>query len=234
MSNNKLINFLKKNDTNILAGVGIVDGMVLGSYLWFKTGQKIKKGEIKKKWKVLLLPILNTLLSTGVIIYSIKVGNKRLAALGAAYNLTEVAFQQYIDKTKEKLGEKKADEIGAEVSKDNAKKATNSDIMLVSKDGDTVFYEPLTGRFFKSTWTKIQKAANNLNADALGSFDGKVSLTEWLIELGLSKTDISDELGWDVTNGRNGIIDISLDAVLNDEDVPCGMIRYNTRPKHFE
>lgn len=234
MNNNKILNFLKKNDTNILAGVGIVDGMILGSYLWFKTGQKIKKGEIKKKWKVLLLPILNTILSTGVIVYSIKVGNKRLAALGAAYNLTEVAFQQYIDKTKEKLGEKKADEIGTEVSKDNAKKATKGDVMVLSQDGDTVFYEPLTGRYFKSTWTKIQKAANNLNAAALGSFDGKVSLTEWLIELGLPKTDISDEIGWDVTNGRNGIIDISLDAVLDDKDVPCGSIRYNTRPKHFE
>lgn len=246
----KIISFVKNNDTNIITGIGIADGLVLGSYLWYRTGQKVQKifinkendiqrkltfkEKVKNSWKLFLLPTANTLISGGLLIYSAKVGNKRLAALGAAYNLTEVAFQKYIDKTKEELGDKKATAIAQDISKDNIKEGNNN-LLVLTGEGDSIFYEPLTDRYFKSNWTKIQKVANELNATAMSAFDGKISLTEWFSRLGLPKTDISDEMGWDVQkNGKNGIIDISIDAVLNNEDVPCGAIRYNTRPIYFE
>lgn len=244
--NNKILNFLKNNDTNILTGIGITDGLLVGGYLWYRTGQKVNnimrnyindkkltfKDKVKATWKIFILPVANTLLSGGLLIYSVKVGNKRLAALGAAYNLTEVAFQKYIDKTKEEIGEKKANSIAQEVSKDSIK--DNNNTIIVNSNGNSMFYEPLTDRYFNSSWEKIQKAANELNASAMAGFDGRISLTDWFLHLGLDKTDISDEIGWDPQeNGKNGIIDISIDAVLNKDDVPCGAIRYNTRPKFF-
>lgn len=238
---NKLINFVKANDTNIMTGVGIADGLVFGAYLWYRTGQKVmKKTEDKKtfkekakaSWKLFILPTVNTLISGGLIIYSAKVGSKRLAALGAAYNLTEVAFQNYIDKTKEVIGEKKAEKIAQDISSDNIQKETNN-LVVVTGDGDNMFYEPLTDRYFQSNWTKIQKVANELNAAALSGFDGRISLTEWFSKLGLPRTDISDEIGWDPQNGKDNMIDISIDAVLHN-DVPCGAIRYNIRPKYFK
>ena len=245
----KLITFVKHNDTNIMTGIGIANGLGLGAYLWYRTGQKVQhkiqieeqsaqreltfKEKVKHTWKMFILPAVNTLVSGGLLIYSAKVGNKRLAALGAAYNLTEVAFQKYVDKTKETLGEKKAEKIAQDISNDNVQGEKNN-LVVVTGDGDSMFYEPLTDRYFYSNWTKIQKAANELNAAALTGFDGKITLTEWFSRLGLAKTDISDSLGWDPqNNGKNGIIDISIDAVLR-EDVPCGAIRYNTRPKYFE
>ena len=170
------------------------------------------------------------------MIYSTRVSNKKLAALGAAYNLTEVAFQNFIDKTKKEVGDKKVNDISQEVSKDafNNQDGANSIVMMPS-DGNVTFYEPLTDRYFRSTWTKIQKAANELNSQALTGWEGKITLSEWFYKLGLPKTDISDEMGWEPQiNGKNGIIDISLDAILNSDNVPCGAIRYNTRPKYFE
>lgn len=245
---NKVVNFIKKNDTNILTGLGIIDGLGFGAYLWYKTGQKVMrvidnkskelnrqltvKEKIKHSWKIFILPTVNTAISASLLIYSAKLGNKRLAALGAAYNLTEMAFQKYVDKTKEELGNKKAEAIAQDIEKDQfVEKPAN---VLITGNGEVTFYEPLTDRYFQSSWTKIQKAANELNASATSSFDGRISLTEWFSKLGLPKTDISDEMGWDVQNdGKNGIIDISLDAILNSDDVPCGAIRYNTRPKYF-
>lgn len=248
---NKVMNFIQKNDTNILTGIGIANGLVIGGYLWYMTGVKCnriltneeqKKGskltakeKVKCVWKMFLLPCANTAISGGLLIYSARIGNKRLAALGAAYNLTEVAFQKYIDKTKDELSAKKVDEVNKEIAEESIEKAPASVLIAGNKDSEVKFYEPLTDRYFTSTWNKIQKAANELNAEALNSFDGKISLSDWFYKLGIPKTNISDELGWDAQdNGKNGIIDISMDAVLDSENIPCGSIRYNTRPRYFK
>ncbi len=247
---NSFMNFVKKNDTNILTGVGIADGLFLGGYLWYRTGQKVKtvidakENELKRKltfkekvsetWKIFILPSANTVVSAGTLIYSAKVGNKKLAALGAAYNLTEVAFQKYIDKTKEEVGEKKAEAISQSVSSDDIK-STPSNVVVLKDDGEVLFREPLTDRYFKSTWEKIQKAANEINSEAISGFDGRITLSDWFLKLGLPPTDISDDLGWDVqNNGPRGIIDISPDADLDDNNKPCGVIRYRNRPRYFD
>ena len=228
-----LIKWVNANDTNILTGIGIGSGLYVGAYLWYRTGQKTKDKKIKDCWKVFILPTINTLVSTGLLIYSARIGNKRLAALGAAYNISEAALQSYIDKTKEVVGEKKANDIQQKVDTEIAN--NNNTSLILSDSSESVFVEPLTNRTFKSTWTKIQKAANELNAAALGGFDGRISLTDWFNKLGLKKTDISDEMGWDPQQaGSNGIIDIYPDAIMNDKGEPVGVIRYNTRPKFFE
>lgn len=255
MSNklNKVGNFIKKNDTNIMTGVGIVDGLCLGGYLWYKTGQKVlriayskeqelgrkltKKEFIKETWKMFILPAINTIVSGGLLIYSAKVGNKRLAALGAAYNLTEVAFQQYIDKTKEIVSESKQNDIKENVCKESVEGTENKDkVVLLSGNGDDVLvHEPLTDRYFMSNWNRIQNAVIDLNLEAINSFDGRVSLTDWFYSLGLSKTDISDNMGWDVQkHGKNGKIDVEPIAILNSDKEPCVEIHYNTRPEYFD
>ena len=195
----KVSNFIKRNDTNIMTGIGIANGLGLGTYLWYRTGQKYEKKiaaeeaqamrkltfkeKCKKSWKLFIFPTINTIASGALLIYSAKVGNKRLAALSAAYNLTEVAFQQYIDKTKETLGEKKAEKIAQEVSNGSVQGNANN-LVVVTGDGDSLFYEPLTDRYFQSNWTKIQKAANELNASALSGFDGRITLPDWFDKLG--------------------------------------------------
>lgn len=248
----KVKNFIKKNDTNIMTGVGIADGLCLGSYLWFRTGQKIlniinakeaelgrkltKKEFLKYTWKMFLLPTFNTLLSGGLLIYSAKVGNKRLAALGAAYNLTEVAFQQYIDKTKELVGEKKSNDVKEEICKEsiNTEGAKDKVVMLAGNNDDVLVHEPLTDRYFMSNWNKIQKAALDLNIEAENDFDGKISLSDWFYSLGLPKTDISDNIGWDIQrHGKNGKIDVDFVTILTDDKKPCVEIYYNTRPEYL-
>lgn len=248
---NKVTNFIKNNDTNILIGMGIGNGFIFGSRIWYKTGQKVQniicakeqelnraltfKEKVKHTWKMFIFPVVNTAVSAGAIIYATKVNNKRLAALGAAYNLTEVAFQQYIDKTKEIVGEKKADEIKQEIAKDASESSPKNQVSILSTGKeDIMIHEPLTDRWFKSNWDRIKTAALDLNLDASSSFDGKVSLTQWFYKLGLEKTDISDELGWDISkHGKYGTVDVYPVAVLNADNEPCIEIHYGTRPEYF-
>lgn len=250
---NKVINFIKKNDTNILTGVGIADGLCLGSYLWFRTGQKVlrlaqakenelgrklnKKEFIKETWKMFILPAVNTVISGGLLIYSAKVGNKRLAALGAAYNLTEIAFQQYIDKTKELVTEGTNNDIKENVCKESidSQEVKDKVVMLAGSNDDVLVHEPLTDRYFMSNWNKIQNSVIDLNIEAFNNFDGRVSLSDWFYSLGLSKTDISDNMGWDIQkHGKNGKIDVELIAILTEDKKPCVEIHYNTRPEYFD
>ena len=243
----KAINFIKHNDTNILTGIGIADGLVLGGYLWYKTGQKVqnairnkendikraltKKEKIKETWKIFALPVVNTLVSGGLLIYSARVGNKRLAALGAAYNLTEVAFQQYMDKTKDLIGEKEADKIKEEISKENLESKGDKLIVMNNKT-EVTFHEPITDRWFTSSWNKIENAATKLNIEATTGMNHRITLTDWFYEIGLPKTDISDSIGWETLDGAK--IGIIKRYIGDDNDMPCCEIEYSPRPKYFE
>jgi len=244
---NKVLTFIKNNDTNIITGIGIADGLLVGSYLWYKTGKKVNKRltqkeidiqrkltfkeKVKETWKIFILPVCNTILSGGLLIYSARIGNKRLAALGAAYNLTEAALQQYIDKTKDIVGEKKANEIQEEVAKENLEQKGDK-LVLINGKNEVTIHEPLTDRWFVTSWNKIENAAVKLNIEATTGMSHRISLTEWFYEIGLPKTDISDSIGWDTLNGEK--IEINKRYVGNDDGMPCCEIEYVQRPRYFE
>ena len=166
---NKIMNFINKNDTNLIIGMGIASGFIFGSALWYKTGQKVQnilnnkkemlqreltlKEKMKYTWKVFIFPTINTVASAAAITYATKVNNKRLAALGAAYNLTEIAFQNYMDKTREIIGEKKEEEIKQAIAEESSKKEDKNIVqILATGKEDIIVHEPLTDRYFKSNW----------------------------------------------------------------------------------
>jgi len=154
-------------------------------------------------------------------------------ALAAAYTISETALQEYHDKTKEIIGEKKYEKLQESLSKDKVEKTYKENLSRVTLigDGDSLFFEPLSSRYFKTSWNRISKAANELNASALGEVSGEITLGEWYDILGLPSTQLDNELGWTVADGVHGLIDISIDSVLTPDDIPCGAIRYNTVPK---
>ena len=235
---NKVIKFIKNNDTNILTGIGIADGLGLGAYLWYRTGQKVQnkinnkqneenrklsmKEKVKETWKIFILPVANTAISGGLLIYSAKVGNKRLAALASAYNLTEVALQQYMEKTKELVGDKKAEAITQKVAEENFNN-DNSQPITVVKDG-IVLQEPATRIKFTTTWDKVDLAIERTQKAAMLG-NGEVSLSYFIRELGLEPSEATDMLGWDIN--QNGDIRISKVSILDKDGIPCGSLDYH-------
>lgn len=249
---NKVTNFIRNNDTNVIIGMGIASGLGLGSYIWFKTGQKCQniifqkeqelnrkltfKEKVKSTWKMFIFPVVNTAVSAGSIIYATKVSNARYAALGAAYNLTEVAFQKYMDKTREVVGKNKEDTIRQSIAKDNDEKSSDKNKVQIITTGkeDIWVRESLTGREFLSNWDRIQKAALDLNVEAASNLGGRISLTDWFYKLGLEPTADSDDRGWDMTRyGKDGMIDIQPTSYLTSDNEPRIEIYYNVRPRYF-
>lgn len=189
------------------------------------------KDKIKLTWKLYIPVVVSMAVSIPCIVAGNRVSNKRNAALAAAYTLSETVLQEYQEKTREIVGEKKYNQIHEGVSQELVNKTHDSSKVIMLGDGESLFFEPLSGRYFKSSWNKISKSANELNASAMGDMVGVTTLNDWFYILGLESTELGDELGWSTVDGSGGIIDISIDSVLTPENQPCGSIRYNTRPK---
>ena len=242
--------FVTKHQPEILMAMGL-SGMIFSVVWGIKStiiatriidAEKLKRdvdklplGDIfKLTWKLYLPVVLSTIISVPCIVAGNSVSTKRNAALAAAYTLSETALQEYQEKTKEIVGEKKEKDIREAVSSDLiSSNYKNSSQVLITGDGEALFYEPLSGRYFKSNWNKILKAANEINASAMGDISGRISLTEWFDSIGLDGTGLSDDIGWDTTDGKFGIIDIRINSSLTPDNIPCGAIDYVNRPKPF-
>lgn len=243
--------FIAKHEPEVLMVMGI-SGMIF-SVVWGirATGKAVrildqKKDELgtrklpakevfKATWKLYLPVVVSTVASVPCIVAGNRVSNKRNMALAAAYTMTETALQEYQDKTKELIGDKKYEKLQEQVSEEKVRKTYEEGMKNVTLigDGESLFYEPLSGRYFKTNWNRIARAANELNADALGSMSGEITLGDWYDILGLPGIDGDETRGWTISNGKQGLIDISIDSVISPDNQPCGAIRYNTAPIYY-
>ena len=189
------------------------------------------KETIKLTWKLYLPTVLSVAASVPCVIMSNKVSNKRYAAIATAYTISEAALQEYKDKTKEIIGEKKTKQIEESISDDRVTKTySGGNQVILTGNGDSLFYEPLSGRYFKSNWNDILKAANELNSEAITNMSGQTTLNDWFQKIGLETTEIGETLGWNLMNNSSNLIDISISSHITKDNVPCGAIYYNRQP----
>lgn len=243
--------FVTKHEPEILMGMGI-SGLIF-STVWavratfkaskairdFKESKQIEKitpkEAFKLTWRYYWPVVASTVLSVPCIIAGNRVSSKRYAALATAYTISEAALQEYQDTTREIIGEKKAKQIQEAV--DEKKLNTTyqgGNQIIMTGNGESIFYEPLSGRYFKSNWNEISKAANELNAEALGSMSGQITLNSWFSRLGLEDTDLGDQMGWDLAGDPNNLIKIDISSHISPKDnIPVGSISYKRQPELF-
>lgn len=239
--------FMVKHEPEILMGMGI-SGLIF-STVWgikatvsavraidkYKAEKNIDKITFKEgfklTWKYYLPVAASVAISVPCVIAGNHVANKRYATLATAYTISETALQEYQEKTREVVGEKKARQIQEQIDAERVEKTYKggSQVIMVG-NGESLFYEPLSGRYFKSTWNDISKAANELNASALGGIPGTITLNEWFEKLGLDDTDVGDILGWDLTRDPGDILEVEISSHITKDNVPCGAISYRRNP----
>ena len=74
----------------------------------------------------------------------------------------------------------------------------NSEVLVTGK-GETLCYDSLSGRYFKSDIEKIKKAINDVNRRMLN--ENSVALNEYYVEIGLAAVGIGESVGWDIDKG---------------------------------
>lgn len=234
---------LTKYSPGILTGIGIT-GMIGATFMAVKATPKAlylieaKKEEseveeltpvetIKTCWKCYIPATLTTVLSAACLIGASTVSAKRNAALATAYSISEAALREYQEKVVEVVGEKKEKAVRDAVAKDQIERdpVTKSEVVIIDSNSNTLCYEPLSGRYFKSTIDKIKKAEIKLDRQMIQEM--YVSLNDFYWEIGLDGTDLGDKMGWNLSKGY---MDLSFSSQLADDGTPCAVIVYGIPP----
>lgn len=239
-----MLDSIKKHDAEILTGVGIA-GMVTGTFFAIKATVKATKvyEEVKKEkedvpakeivkltWKYYIPTVVIEGVSAFCLIQASVTSNKRNAALAAAYSIAETSLKEYQDKVIETIGEKKESKIHDEIAKDKLlKDPIENHQIIFTGNGDTLCYDTITGRYFKSDIEKIRKVENEFNKWLLG--ESYIPLNELYEMLGLDGVfPIGEELGWNI-NG--GYMEFRFSSQLCTDGTPCLVVGYKTPPYYY-
>ena len=236
--------FTQKHSPEILTGLGIA-GMITSTVLAVKaTPRAMKLIENKKReektesltktqtvktvWKNYIPAAVAAAASTACLICSCAESTRRTTAIAAAYALSESALKTYSDKVVETIGEKKEQEIKEAIAEDKIKQnPVKEQEVILTANGETLCYDALSGRYFKSSPEAIRKAESTMNKQLVS--DMYISLNDFYYELGLDGIKIGNELGW---NYDTGGIDIEFCSRLTDDNTPCLVIDYKVSPKY--
>ena len=235
---------IKKHSPEILTGIGIA-GMITTTVMAVRATPKAlilieeRKEEIgaekleamdmvKTAWACYIPAAITGTLSVACLIGASSVNARRNAALATAYTLSESALKDYQGKVIEMFGEKKNEAVKDAIAKDKVEKnpVVTREVIITEK-GNTLCYDAISGRDFKSDIEKIKKAECELNRQMLD--DMYVSLNDFYYEIGLDSVKLGDELGWNVDSGY---IDLSFSSQLASDGTPCLVIDYSVAPRY--
>lgn len=236
--------FASKRSPEILTGIGIA-GMITTTILAVRATPKalelieeqkeeesvdeLSSFEVAKvAWKPYIPAMVTCVVSTACLIGASSVNTKRNAALATAYKLSETALTEYREKVIETIGEKKERIVRDKVAEERVKKnPVSKNEVIVTGNGKTLCFDPISGRYFMCSIETIKKAENTLNKQMLHDISGYVSLNEFYDELGLDHTSVGNDLGWNT----NQLIDIDFSSQLNDNGEPSVVLDYLVAPK---
>lgn len=244
-----MTNALKKHSPEILTGIGIA-GMILTTITAVKVTPKAlraieekKQAEqkeelkptevVKAAWKYYIPSAVTGTLAIACVIGASSVSHRRNAALATAYTLSETALKEFQDKTGEVVGEKKEQEIRNAVAQGQVSRVPLDEKKIINTGrGEELFFDPLSGRYFRSSSAFIEKCENALNKRMRDEI--RISLNEFYDELGLPEVDrsVGDVLGWDIDKGY---IDLTFDWILDPPDetgIRLCVVGHNNPPNY--
>lgn len=177
-------------------------------------------------WKTYIPAIATATLTVTCIIAATKVGQRRTAAITAAYSITEKAFDEYREKVTEKLGEKKEKALRDEIHQDRVNNNPPSREIVVAT-GQVVCLETYSGRYFTSDMETLRRSQNDINAKL--HREDVASLSDFYYMIGLAPTSHSTVVGW--TSDKQ--MELRTGLALTDDNRPCITFEYNyIKPIH--
>lgn len=244
----KIIQVLSKNSPTILTGfavAGLISTVVIAVRAtpaamtsineaeWGKGEVRLTKKElVQYTWKIYIPSALMGAATIGCIIGANQIGMRRNAALAGLYSLTESTLKEYQQKVVDTIGEKKEQKIQDEIAQDRiTNNPPKAEEIISTGKGETLCYDWLSGRYFKSDIEKIRKAENELNKDLLA--DNFISLNEVYDALGLPPIGIGEELGWSLwIDDGDDLVSFTYSSQLTDAGKPCLVLKYAVVPRY--
>lgn len=211
--------FIIDNSPAILSGIAVA-GTVSVAYLTgkatFKAAELIReeqqnqnlqekgheldtKEKVKLVWKQYIPPVIVTVGTIGCIMTASTISASRLAAMAAAYKVSEKQYTEYKDKVKELLGDKKAEEVKDAVAADriaNDPYGINEAWDMGNGGGAVLCYDNWNGRYFRSDKQTLDDACNYVNYEVMHNM--YATLADFYTHLGLSSPKGAGQMGWNL------------------------------------
>jgi hypothetical protein len=230
--------FVTDNSPGILTGLaiaGTVTTVVLTGKAAFNLGMDLnasdylvgkkydKKELVKAYWKDFTPAAISGVATITCIIAANHIGTRRTAAIAAAFKLSEQLTEEYKERVVKTLGAKKEETMRSELAQERMTRTGGSDVIIIS-GSECVFYDEMSGRFFKAEMEKIRKAVNDINYKVNNYYSA--SLSDFYEQIGLSTTSFSDGIGWNTDE----LLEIQYSATLLDDGRPAIAISFNNVP----
>jgi hypothetical protein len=232
-----------KHSPEILTGIGI-SGMLTTTILAVRATPKAhlliaeNNGSrrdltslevIKLCWRFYVPSAITGVASIACLIGASSVNGKRNAALATAYTLSETALREYRDKVVETIGKSKEGSIRDEVAKERiANNPVSQHEVLFTDRGNTLCYDSISGRYFRSDIENLRKAENEINRRMRDEI--YIPLNEFYDEIGLAHIGVGDDLGWTIDRGY---LELYFSAQLTtDGATPCLVMDYALAPEY--
>lgn len=241
--------FVKEHSPQILLAAGVTSflgSVVSAIFGTVKSCKQIEEEKEKRKnngnntelvpkeivalvWKNYIPVVLTLGAGVTCIILANKESTKRLVALGAACALSEDKAQELQKKLTEKLGENKSKEAKAEILQEKVLNTPLEDNKItITGRGETLCFDPVSARYFRSSAEEIRAAVNEIN-DMMLKHE-YASLNDFYWQLGLQDTSIGNYIGWQHDSGYgsdNGFLRVSFSTVLSPNNEPCLCMDYD-------
>ena len=180
---------------------------------------------IKTYWREFIPPAIAGSAAITCIIAANHIGSRRTAAIAAAFKLSEQLSEEYKDRVKETLGLKNEEKMRSELAADKMARTPGSEVIIIT-GSEVVFFDEWSGRYFKNEMETIRKAVNEINYKINNYYSA--SLTDFYEMIGLPKTQISDDFGWNTDE----LLDIEYGTTVLQDGRPAISLVYNKTPIH--
>ena len=216
--------------TAVLTGKASYSAALQISHEWDEdmhhiSGPPSFKVKARMVWKEFIPPAMAGAATITCIIAANHIGTRRTAAIAAAFKLSEQLTEEYKDRVVKTLGAQKEEKMRSELAGDRMARAGGAETIIISGP-ECVFYDELSGRFFKNEMEKIRKAVNDINHQVNNSY--YASLSDFYDLIDLDRTKFSDEVGWN----SDALLDVQFSATMLTDGRPAIAMSFNTTPIH--
>lgn len=234
--------FLKRNSATILTCVGAA-GVVATTVTAIKAtpkalvaleiakeekGEELTKLETVKIAAPAYIPTVVLGTATLACIFGANVLNQRgQASLMSAYALLDRSYKDYRSKVDEIYGEEAGQQVRAGIAKDNYEESEHE-----VSDGNRLYYDFYSGRYFEASPTFVKTAEYELNRKLM--MDDCVYLNEWYTLLDLEPLEHGLDFGWNSCANYDmywqSWIDFHHEKTEMDDGLECIIISFNQDP----
>ena len=244
---NKVLNVTKKHSPELLVSAGVV-GMVASTVMAVKATPKAiklmeekkaelgvtyltKKETIQAAWKPYIPATIMGVVSTACICFGTTQNVRRITALATVYALSENTLKEYQKKTVELVGKEKAEEIEREVSKAVVKEKVKiveqdiSDYVTYTGDGETLVFDTVSGRYFRSSANAIERAVNHVNRCLMDEY--VMTINDLYNEINVPTIGAGSMIGY---KSDKEMMEIRFETDIDKNGQPYLVLDYVNRP----